>query len=403
MLKVRFGWASLLFLALASPLFSPVKEVRVTAQRALVYAEPDRTSARLEVVERGTVLTLFQQTKVKQVWYYVTFSSPRYGSRISGFIHESAVELVTDEPVAAPKMEPEKPPAKAAEVVKPPIEQPPPQPAKVKEEKKEPEKPPAKAAEVVKPPVEQPQPQPVKAKEEKKEPEKPPAKAAEVVKPPVEQPPSQPAKVKEEKKEPPAPPKPEAKEAKKEKEEPVVAEPKPPPAQPTPPRRAPITSPRWERGLMTFGLGYGSSFGGAGAMLQLNTKAGFALHAGGGLFPTKLIYSETDWVENEALYSVGIKYYFPIRSSAVAPYVDVQYGGLRVEAAQIVIDIWEFFYVYSQEQKTLWGPSVLAGAEMRLGRIGLNGALGVSYSLTDWEFLEKKLFLAFDVGLVIYF
>ncbi len=402
MLKVRVGWATLLFLALAFPLFSAAKEVRVTAQRALVYAEPDRKSARLEIVERGDVLTLFQQTKVKQVWYYVTFSSPRYGSRISGFIHESAVELVTDEAAAASKMEPEKPQPKAAEVVKPPVEQPPPQPVKAKEEKKEPEKAQPKAAEVVKPPVEQPPSQPVKAKEEKKEPEKPQPKAAEVVKPPVEQPPPQPIKAKEEKKEPP-PPKPEAKAVKKEKEEPVVAEPPPPPAQPAPPRRAPMTPPRRERGLLTLGLGYGSSFGGAGGMLQLNTKTGFALHAGGGLFPTKLIYSETDWVENEALYSVGIKYYFPIRSSAIAPYIDVQYGGLRVEAAQIVIDIWEFFYVYSQEQKTLWGPSVLAGAELRLGRIGLDGALGISYSLTDWEFLEKRLFLAFDVGLVFYF
>ena len=59
--------------------------------------------------------------------------------------------------------------------------------------------------------------------------------------------------------------------------------------------------------------------------------------------------------------------------------------------------------MYSQEQKTLWGPSVLAGAELRLGRIGLDSALGISYSLTDWEFLEKRLFLAFDVGLVFYF
>jgi hypothetical protein len=391
MLKIRFCLVSLLLLALFSPLFSDVKQVRVTVQRALVYAEPNRTSARLEIVEKGAVLTLFQQTKVKQVWYYVTFNSSRYGSRISGFIHESAVESVTEgttetaakPPVEQPppqpvkvkeeKKEPEKPPTKTETVAKPPVEQPPPQPAKVKEEKKEPEKPPAKTETVAKPPVEQPPPQPAKVKEEKKEPEKPPAKTETVAKPPVKQPPPQPVKVKEEKKE------------------------------PAPPRRVPVTPQRGERGLLTFGLGYGSSFGGAGGLVQLNFKAGLALHAGGGLYPTTLIYSETDWVKNEALYSLGLKYYFPVRSSTVSPYIDLQYGGLKVEAAQVVIGIWEYAYVYSREQKTLWGPSVLAGAEMRLGRIAVNAALGVSYSLTDWEFLEQKLFLAFDVGLLIHF
>jgi outer membrane biosynthesis protein TonB len=359
MLKIRFCLVSLLLLALFSPLFSDVKQVRVTVQRALVYAEPNRTSARLEIVEKGAVLTLFQQTKVKQVWYYVTFNSSRYGSRISGFIHESAVESVTE--------------GTTETAAKPPVEQPPPQPVKVKEEKKEPEKPPTKTETVAKPPVEQPPPQPAKVKEEKKEPEKPPAKTETVAKPPVKQPPPQPVKVKEEKKE------------------------------PAPPRRVPVTPQRGERGLLTFGLGYGSSFGGAGGLVQLNFKAGLALHAGGGLYPTTLIYSETDWVKNEALYSLGLKYYFPVRSSTVSPYIDLQYGGLKVEAAQVVIGIWEYAYVYSREQKTLWGPSVLAGAEMRLGRIAVNAALGVSYSLTDWEFLEQKLFLAFDVGLLIHF
>ncbi len=372
MLRMRFILAPFLLLALLSPLFSDIKQVRVTAQRALIFAEPNRSSARLDIVEKGDILTLFQQTKVKQVWFYVTFNSPRYGSRISGFIHESAVELVTEAGA------------------KPPVEQPPPQPAKPKEETKEPEKPPAKVEPAAKPPVKQPPPQPVKPKEETKEPEKPPAKVEPAAKPPVEQPPPQPVKPKEETKEPEKPPA---------KVEPAAK----PPAQQLPPRRAPAGPPRKERGLLTFGLGYGSSFGGAGGLVELKLIGGLALHAGGGLYPTTLIYSETDWVKNETLYSFGLKYYFPVRSTAVSPYIDFQYGGLRVEAAQVVIGIWEYAYVYSREQKTLWGPSALVGAEVRLGPIGLTGALGVSYSLTDWEFLEQKLALAFDVGLLIHF
>jgi hypothetical protein len=198
-------------------------------------------------------------------------------------------------------------------------------------------------------------------------------------------------------------------EVKKEKPKTVTAEPKkveeekPQVVQPVPPQPVRIAEPRRERGLLTFGLGYGSSFGGAGGFIQFNTKAGISLHGGVGMYPTEFIYSGTDWVKNEVLYSVGVKYYLPFNTRSFAPYIDLQYGGLSVEAAQVVIGIWEYSYVVSHEQKSLWGPSFLGGAEIRFGRFGLNGAVGVSYNLTDWQYLDQKLFFTFDAGLVIYF
>jgi hypothetical protein len=179
--------------------------------------------------------------------------------------------------------------------------------------------------------------------------------------------------------------------------------PLPPSAEPRQVKAPPREVPRKEQGLFALGLGYGPSQGGAGVFLQLNTKAGFALHGGLGYYPTTLIYSETDWVKNKILYSLGVKYYLPFKSSFFLPYVDLQYGGLRVEAAQIILSVWEYTYVLGHEQKTLWGPSALAGAELRKGRFGLNGAVGVSYALTEWEYLKQKFSLSFDLSFLVFF
>ena len=483
MKKTHLAWGMVALFSLFSPAFSAVKQVRVIVDRAGIYIEPSRTSSRIEVVEKGTLLNLFQQKKVKDVWYYVSFTSRQYGSRISGFIHESYVELVDETAAAsplkaekkkleekiqqapapeksAPQTPPEKPrpaPPKAApkpEVkLKPgplaqyeeililtalpkaksfkfprreparrepawkPLEtlRPKEEPKIVVAEKKEspekavntapvkPAEPPRQAKKEETPPV---QPEAKKEVPVEKKAEKPAEKAVKtapqnkVEKPPqvkkVEPPAVQPETKKETAAE---------KKTEKPREE-EVSQPAgaPPAAAQTapfkPPRHAP---PSRKPGFITCGLGYGSSFGGAGASLQLNTGLGFSLHAGAGLYPTTLIYSETEWVENKTLFSAGLKYYLPLESTSFYPYIDLQYGGLRIEAAQVVIGIWEYSYIYSQEQKALYGPSLLAGTEIRLGRFGINGALGLSYCLTKWEFLEKKAFLAFDAGLIIYF
>jgi len=430
---------SFFFIGLPLFLFSVVKQVRVTAERATVYAEPNRNSSRIDVVGKGAVLNLFQQDKVRDVWYYVSYISANYGGRVSGFIHESSVELMAPERTPQQKLEkaikPEKPqPAAAPEKPAPPS----PKIAEKKEIKPEPV--PVATTEVslgltalpksqrFKFPRKEPQRQELawkppdipEKKEEKKE-----IEVGEFMAPtPVPRPRfiSLPKKekarqdlvwpiitpLKEEKKKPPEqvlvePPKktkparlapaPEVK-----KVQPEIKKERPAPVQPSQ-----IVQPKGARGPLTFSLGYGPSFGGAGGFLQLNTKLGLSLHGGVGIYPTKFIYSGTDWVKNELLWSAGIKYYLPFGSRSIYPYIDLQYGGLSVEAAQIITGIWESSYVYSYLQKTLWGPSFLAGTEIRIGHFGINGAAGVSYNLTEWEFIKQNLLFTFDASLVIYF
>jgi hypothetical protein len=408
-----------------------VKQVRVTAERASIYAEPSRTSARIDIVEKGTILNLFQLNKVKKVWYYVSYDSPRYGSRVSGFIQDSYVEPVGAERPQTPKPE-ERIEQRKAEPTPPP-EKPAAPPPKAEAKAAKPEVPPPPRVErligltpiprgqTFRFPRREPQrqemawmpPAPAEKKVEAKaalplKKEKPPEKglteASKESKPPQPQaaPPAKPTVPRIEKEEKPKP-EPEAKKEKaKVRPQPEEVERKP---QFQPPRAQPsrTAAPRRGPGAFRLGLGYGNSYGGAGGFLQVNIGMGVSLHGGVGMYPTTMVYSGTDWVKNEVLYSAGLKYYLPIGSGALLPYLDLQYGGLRVEAAQIVSGIWESSYVYSHEQKTLQGISFLAGTEMRLGRLGLNGSLGASYSLTEWEFLQQKLFLAFDVGLVVYF
>jgi len=150
-------------------------------------------------------------------------------------------------------------------------------------------------------------------------------------------------------------------------------------------------------------LGYGPSGGsGFGGFVQLNTKKGFSFHLGGGLYPTTYFYSAHDWAKNQVLFSAGIKYYLPFETDLIRTYVDLQYGGISVEAIQIVTGIWHYQYIYENIQKTLYGPSLLAGLELRLGNIGLNGAIGLSYNTTEWEYWDRDYFLTADLGLLIY-
>ncbi len=367
------------------------RKVRVTAERASVYIEPSRGSTQIDIVTKGTLLNLLQKNKVKNTWYYVSYSSPRYGARISGFVLDSSVELM-GETIPRPSGEKKAPEKAGSRSVVPPTK--PPVRPEVEEKRETKPEPPAPKIEealtltalpkshlIVLPPAEislldQPwrlvevvpfKEKPLVKKEEEVAPVPPPEKRREVEK--------QPEKAEPEAKPP----------------EPQVIRPPRAPAQ----RRGP--------GGISIGLGYGSSFGGAGACLQVSSGIGLALHMGAGVFPTTLIYSDTDWVKNETLWSVGIKYYIPIRSPLFYPYIDIQYGGLRVEAAQVLIGIWDFDYIYKKEQKSLWGPSVLTGIELRMGWFGISGALGISYVTTSWEFLKDKTSLSFDTSLFVHF
>jgi len=150
-------------------------------------------------------------------------------------------------------------------------------------------------------------------------------------------------------------------------------------------------------------VGYGPSLGsGLGGFVQLNTKIGFSLHLGAGYYPTSYYYSEYDWVKNEVLFSAGIKYYLPFKTDRIRTYLDLQYGGVSVEAVRLITGIWNYQYLYEKIQKTLYGPSILAGIELKLGSIGLNGAIGLSYNTTEWDYWARDYFLTADVGLLIY-
>ena len=448
-MRKRSLWAqSRLFLAaclislVAGPLVSAVKQVRVTVERASIYIEPSRTSARIEIVGKGTVLNLFQERKVKDIWYYVSFNSPRYGSRISGFIQESAVEMVGGSPPAPPKKEEKAPPKVEPEQVRPPVVVPPPRAEEKKELPKEPPAPPPVVETMVLTKLPKSKSYKFPRKEaplqeaawrilerapviEKKRPVEVrefalltvPPKRRTIALPKKEKPlddtawrviqpvvakatePAEKPKPKEKLEPKPAPPKVKKKPAETKRE----TKPETKPAEPQPVKAPQIRPPRKGPGFITVGLGYGSSFGGAGGSLQLNTGMGLSLHAGVGLYPTTLIYSETDWVENKPLWSVGLKYYLPIGSPAFFPFVDVQYGGLRVEAAQVITGIWDYKYIMSYEQKTLWGPSGLAGVELRTGRFGISAAVGAAYATTSWEYLKDKVSFVFDTGLVFHF
>lgn len=412
-----------LIVVLTSFVISAVKQVRVTTDRATIYAEPSRNSAKIDVVEKGAVLNLFQPSKVRDVWYYVSYTSANYGSRISGFIHESSVELVAEPGVAPPKPEELKSQEKPAPPPAP--EKPTPPPPKVAEKKITQPAPtpvttievsvgltPLRRAKSISLPkkeklrVDAPWQTIVLAKEEKK---KPSVKASTPkAKEMVPEKPVAPPEIKkvqpEAKKEKPT------KKAEVKKEEPKIRleaekqkKARPKMAKPAPAEPSRIVEPKRARGPFTFGLGYGPSYGGAGGLLQLNTRSGLALHGGVGMYPAKFIYSGTSWVRNQILYSAGVKYYLPFKSRSVFPYFDLQYGGLSVEAVQISTGIWGSSELSSHEQKTLWGPSFLAGLEIRVGHFGINGGAAVSYNLTKWEYVKQNLLFSFDVSLLIYF
>lgn len=155
--------------------------------------------------------------------------------------------------------------------------------------------------------------------------------------------------------------------------------------------------------LITLGMGYGQSYGGAGGFIQVNTKTGFAFHAGIGYFPASFVYSETDWVKGKMLYSGGLKYYIPLKTDPVNFYLDLQYCGIGVEAAKVFSGKFYNGPLFDNVQKTLWGPSFFGGIEVRMGLIGINGAVGFSYNITEADWLDKNIFLTFDFGMLLYF
>lgn len=126
----------LLVIFLPTNLFPQSDKLVVSVDKADIYAEPSARSYRIDTVNRGTVLTLFQKAKVNDSWYYVRFQSRRYGGPAMGFIKDTEVEPFpreqkTPEPLPLPET---KPPPEAKEKTVP--EKKPPEVEKETEEEK---------------------------------------------------------------------------------------------------------------------------------------------------------------------------------------------------------------------------------------------------------------------------
>jgi len=452
-LKVLFLLFSIpaLTLSFISSLKAAEKQVRVIVEKAPIYAENNTYSYRIEIVKRGTILTVYETGAPMKEWFYVRFHSQRWKSVVTGFIQASMIEEVTDESKEESKEESKVEkiePKPKAEITEP----------KPKEEKVKREEEPLKISveEILVASSLLPQKLFTLPKIEEREieprvfmvaaPQR--EQITEDVQPKTEKPESKPAEIIPEEELfveiesvgiTPLPsstsyalPKAEAKKDSTEfmsierkpvstestqrqaksvadiaKKIPEKLEERQPPQKPITPQEPPRPKrPKLpsELSLLTFSLGYGPSGGsGLGGFVQLNTKMGFSLHLGAGYYPTSYYYSDYDWVKNRVLYSVGLKYYLPFKTNAIRTYLDLQYGGVSVEAVQIITGIWHYQYIYENVQKTLYGPSILAGIELKLGSIGLNGAIGLSYNLKDWDYWERDYFLTADVGLLIFF
>jgi hypothetical protein len=72
------------------------KKLRVSADYARIYLRPDDASPVVDTLDRGQILSLLYSGKMKKVWYYVCFKSERTGRTKSGYVLDSAVELLFD-------------------------------------------------------------------------------------------------------------------------------------------------------------------------------------------------------------------------------------------------------------------------------------------------------------------
>ena len=151
--------------------------------------------------------------------------------------------------------------------------------------------------------------------------------------------------------------------------------------------------------IISFGVGYGNSFGGFGGMIQFNSAANISFHCGVGYFPA---LSDYDFTKGAILAAAGIKIFPPLETDPIYLYVDFMFGGLGIEATAE----WEYIwgeYSESSEQKTLWGPTIMFGGEMHFGTIGIVGGLGLSYNLTKVDWIDQEIFIGLDAGLQFHF
>jgi hypothetical protein len=96
---LAFGSLALAIAALfvcSAPLGAYEKKVKVAWDYAHVFLQPDEGSSVIGTIERGSVLSLLYAGKVRKSWYYVSFKSEKTGATKSGYVHDTAVELMFD-------------------------------------------------------------------------------------------------------------------------------------------------------------------------------------------------------------------------------------------------------------------------------------------------------------------
>ncbi|MGD8540376.1 MAG: hypothetical protein PVI66_16815, partial [Candidatus Aminicenantes bacterium] len=79
------------FLLGISALWGQQVKLFVKVDRAVVYAEPSENSYRIDIVRRGTELTLFEKGIETSDWWYVAFRSERWKGEVTGFIKRDLV------------------------------------------------------------------------------------------------------------------------------------------------------------------------------------------------------------------------------------------------------------------------------------------------------------------------
>lgn len=72
------------------------KKLRVVADSAQVYLQPDPASPVVDTIDKGAILSLLYGGKLKRVWYYICFKSEKSGNIKSGYVLDSEVELMFD-------------------------------------------------------------------------------------------------------------------------------------------------------------------------------------------------------------------------------------------------------------------------------------------------------------------
>jgi len=87
-----------LIMAIVQPgnLIALEKKLRVSSDYTHVYLQPDSNGLVIDTLERGRILSLLYSGKLKKNWYYISFKSEKTGSTKSGYVLDSAVELLFD-------------------------------------------------------------------------------------------------------------------------------------------------------------------------------------------------------------------------------------------------------------------------------------------------------------------